>query len=127
MAVAELSFIFLVMTPLESFLTHSYSFPLDFNIRNFSEKDSFLVFVVEFCLMFSATYFMAHLYMISLSLFILFSSYMVGEFELLAHYIAQLNLMDPEVLANQLKEITEQYLDVLRYEKFSSRKMTMES
>lgn len=109
-----MSLIYLIILPFQLFSSEGHSLPLDINLRHFSEKDSLAIFLVELTIFVPTTFLNLAFSTFSLSFFILFTCYIVGQLELIAQYMQQLDTTDPILFAKTLGEVVELHLDALR-------------
>lgn len=97
-----------------SYILGQYRLAISFDLKNFSEYNSLPIFFLEGFIYTTACWFLAPFLLFSFSFFIFFSNYIIGQLELIEHYILQLDLNDVKKLRYNLKEIVKLHLDVLR-------------
>lgn len=113
MILSEIFAWFWIIVPIQSYYYSAYKLPVSFQLRNFSETDSFWIFLLEASIGVFGCYFFMFLLIFSLSFFVLFVYYIIGQTQLIAYYIGQVHLNNPQIMAHELKEIVELHLDVL--------------
>lgn len=94
--------------------TDDYILPISINIKNYSERDSILAFVVEWLILTSGSYFFLHFSTFSISVFVLLTNYIIGQFDLITQYTAQLNLRNELTFYKATKELMTMHLETLR-------------
>lgn len=103
-----------VLRPLRSFLEGHRALAIDINLINYSERENVYIFILFFFMETCVDYALAILALLSVTCFVLFSSYIISELELISYYIQGLPLDNVRNIANHLSEITELHLEVLK-------------
>lgn len=104
---------FVWLTLLNFFSPEGFHLVQDFNF-NFLPKKSVIVYICLYLIQFGTGFFFFSFVFFSLTFFVLFSTYILGQIELIVIYVKQLNLNEPKYLAAGLKEIIKLHLDALR-------------
>lgn len=86
---------------------------VDINIKGYPEQDNVAVFVLEFIIHFFGALAGSQLCIFSLTFFIIFSSYVIAQLQLVALYVRNVPLNDSKLLRRHLQEIVFLHLDVL--------------
>lgn len=80
----------------------------------FIAKDSLIFFCTIFALQFSGGILLFFFLLNSLSFFVLFTTYVIGQIELIVLFAEQLNTEDEFKFSAGLKEVVELHLNVLK-------------
>lgn len=110
----DIAFAFIPMTLFEIWRTGYYYMPIKFNLIHYSEGDSIVIFFCEYVVFMLGGWFIVFFLSFDFSFFFLFTNYVVGQLELISHYITQLNLKDTKMLEKSLAEIITVHLDTLQ-------------
>lgn len=87
---------------------------IDIQLINYNEFDNVYMFILIFLLEACAIIGVTNLALLSVTCFVLFSSYIISELKLLSYHIQRLPLDNVRNIANHLSEITELHLEVLK-------------
>lgn len=99
---------------LRSIIENRRALAVDLKFKNFDEQENILAYLIHFTIQSLNIFGLTHTGILCATCFVLFSSYINSQLELIGHYIENLPLKNVKDLANHLSEITDLHLDVLR-------------
>lgn len=113
-AIFYIFIVYFFMVPILSWINNHLSLPYNINIKGYEEKEHYWVFSIEFFIGLCGTFVIAQLFMYSLSFFILFSSYLIAQFELVARFVSEVPMNDEKAVTIYLSDIIDLHLDALQ-------------